>query len=88
MARGPFGLPVAAFRGALAASVAVYFLARSGGRMTTVRLVLAGVAMAEVLSTLAGFLIVTSNDPHKTESALRWMLGGIAGTTWTRCGYR
>ncbi len=33
--------------GALAALVAVYFLARSGGGMTTVRLVLAGVAIAE-----------------------------------------
>lgn len=80
---GMFSLPVAAFCGALAALVAVYLLARSGGRMTTVRLVLAGVAMAEVLSALASFLIVTSNDPHKTQAALRWMLGGLAGTTWT-----
>ncbi|UUN25223.1 iron ABC transporter permease [Streptomyces sp. FIT100] len=80
---GVFSLPVVAFLGALAALVAVYFLARSGGRMTTVRLVLAGVATAEVLSALAGFLVVTSDDPHKTQSALRWMLGGLAGTTWT-----
>ncbi len=80
---GVFSLPVAAFLGALAALVAVYFLARSGGRMTTVRLVLAGVAMAEVLSALASFLIVTSDDPHETQSALRWMLGGLGGTTWT-----
>ncbi|SDL80067.1 iron complex transport system permease protein [Streptomyces wuyuanensis] len=79
---GVFSLPVAAFLGALAALVAVYFLARSGGRMTTVRLVLAGVATAEVLSAVASFLVVTSNDPHKTQSALRWMLGGLAGTTW------
>jgi iron complex transport system permease protein len=80
---GMFSLPVAAFCGALTALVAVYFLARSGGRMTTVRLVLAGVAMAEVLSAVASFLVVTSNDPHKTQAALRWMLGGLAGTTWT-----
>jgi iron complex transport system permease protein len=80
---GMFSLPVAAFCGALTALVAVYFLARSGGRMTTVRLVLAGVAMAEVLSAVASFLVVTSNNPHKTQAALRWMLGGLAGTTWT-----
>ncbi|OUC94466.1 ABC transporter permease [Streptosporangium minutum] len=80
---GAFSLPIAAFLGALAALVAVYFLARSGGRMTTVRLVLAGVAMAEVLSAVASFLVVTSNDPHKTQAAVRWMLGGLAGTTWT-----
>ncbi|MGV0744306.1 FecCD family ABC transporter permease [Mycolicibacterium sp. XJ870] len=75
-------LPLAAFAGALAALVAVYFLARSGGRMTTVRLILAGVAVAEVLSALASLLIVTSDDPHKTQAAVRWMLGGLGGTTW------
>lgn len=81
---GTFSLPLAAFIGALVALVAVYLLARSGGRMTTLRLVLAGVAMAEVLSALANFLVITSGDPHKTQSALRWMLGGLAGTTWTQ----
>lgn len=79
---GMFTVPGAAFAGALAALVAVYFLARSGGRMTTVRLVLSGVAMAEVLSAVASFLVVTSSDPHAAQSALRWMLGGLAGTTW------
>ncbi|WP_084459422.1 FecCD family ABC transporter permease [Mycolicibacterium houstonense] len=75
-------LPLAAFLGAFLALVAVYFLARSGGRMTTVRLVLAGVAVAEVLSALASLLIVTSDDPHKAQAAMRWMLGGLGGTTW------
>ncbi|GAA0937472.1 iron ABC transporter permease [Actinocorallia libanotica] len=79
---GVFTLPFSAFLGALAALVAVFLLARSGGRMTTVRLVLAGVATAEVLSAIAGFVVVTSDDPHAAQSALRWMLGGLAGTTW------
>ncbi|MFC9974187.1 FecCD family ABC transporter permease [Spirillospora sp. NPDC127200] len=79
---GAFTLPGAAFAGALAALVTVYLLARTGGRMTTVRLVLAGVATAEVLSAVASFLVVTSDDPHKADAALRWTLGGLAGTTW------
>lgn len=79
---GVFSLPLAAFAGAFLALVLVYLLARTGGRMTTVRLVLSGVATAEVLSAVAGYLIITSGDPRKTESALRWMLGGLAGTTW------
>nr|WP_052423200.1 iron ABC transporter permease [Nonomuraea candida] len=79
---GAFSLPLAAFAGALAALSTVYFLARSGGRMTTVRLVLAGVATAEVLSAVASYLIVTSGEPRKAESAMRWMLGGFGGTTW------
>ncbi|WP_438696128.1 FecCD family ABC transporter permease [Streptomyces alkaliphilus] len=80
---GVFSLPVAAFCGALVALFAVYFLARAGGRMTTLRLVLAGVATAEVLTAVASLLIITANDPHRTQSAVRWMLGGLAGTTWT-----
>jgi iron complex transport system permease protein len=79
---GAFSLPLAAFAGALAALALVYFLARSGGRMTTVRLVLAGVATAEVLSAVASYLIVTSGEPRKAESAMRWMLGGFGGATW------
>lgn len=80
---GMFSLPLAAFGGALLALVLVYALARSGGRMTTVRLVLAGVATAEVLSAVASYLVITSDDPRGAESALRWMLGGLGGTTWT-----
>ncbi len=79
---GAFSLPLAAFAGALAALCLVYCLARSGGRMTTVRLVLAGVATAEVLSAVASYLVITSGDPRKAESAMRWMLGGFGGTTW------
>ncbi|MFC6880609.1 MULTISPECIES: FecCD family ABC transporter permease [Actinomadura] len=79
---GTFSLPVSAFAGALLALVLVVALARSGGRMTTVRLVLSGVATAEVLQAVASFLIVTSDDPHKADAALRWMLGGLAGSTW------
>ncbi|WP_197696697.1 iron ABC transporter permease [Mycobacterium sp. 852002-51152_SCH6134967] len=80
---GVFMLPLAAFLGALVALVAVYFLARTGGRMTTLRLILAGVAVAEVLSAVASLLIVTSDDPHKAQSAVRWMLGGLGGATWS-----
>jgi iron complex transport system permease protein len=83
---GAFSLPLAAFGGALAALTLVYFLARSGGRMTTVRLVLAGVATAEVLSAIASYLIITSSDPRKAESAMRWMLGGFGGTSWDLVG--
>ncbi|GHE27448.1 ABC transporter permease [Streptosporangium violaceochromogenes] len=83
---GVFSLPLAAFSGAFAALVLVYLLARAGGRMTTVRLVLSGVATAEVLSAVASGLIITSGDPHKTDAALRWMLGGLAGTTWDLVG--
>lgn len=76
-------LPLAAFVGALGALVTVYLLARTGGRMPTVRLILAGVAVAEVLSAVASLLIATSDDPHKAQAAVRWTLGGLGGATWS-----
>ncbi|MFB9832932.1 FecCD family ABC transporter permease [Actinoallomurus acaciae] len=82
-ALGQYSLSGAAFLGGLVALVAVYSLARSGGRMTTVRLILAGVATAQVLSAVAGFLIVTSDRPEKADAALRWMMGGLGGTGWS-----
>ncbi|MEV0389375.1 iron chelate uptake ABC transporter family permease subunit [Nonomuraea sp. NPDC050643] len=39
-------------------------------------------ATAEVLSAIAGYLVITSDDPREAESAMRWMLGGFGGTTW------
>ncbi|MGV0851215.1 FecCD family ABC transporter permease [Mycolicibacterium phlei] len=80
---GLVAMPLAGFLGALGALVAVYLLARTGGRMTTIRLILAGVAVAEVLSAVASLLIVTSDDPHKAQSAVRWLLGGLGGATWS-----
>ncbi|WP_269858951.1 FecCD family ABC transporter permease [Streptomyces sp. RPT161] len=79
---GQYSLSAAAFLGGLVALLVVYALARSGGRMTTVRLILAGVATAQVLSAVASLLIVTSGQPQQAQAALQWMLGGLGGTGW------
>ncbi|MFB7631641.1 FecCD family ABC transporter permease [Streptomyces sp. NPDC056149] len=79
---GHYSVSAAAFLGGLAALLIVYALARAGGRMTTVRLILAGVATGQVLSAVASFLIVTSDQAQKAQSALQWMLGGLGGTGW------
>ncbi|MDA0566353.1 iron ABC transporter permease [Streptomonospora sp. S1-112] len=79
---GGASLPVTAFVGALAALVAVYVLARTGGRISTLRLILSGVVMAEVLAAAAALAIMTSGDPHAATLVQRWTLGGLGGTTW------
>jgi len=83
---GVFSLSVAAFLGALLAFVAVYVLARQGGRLTTGRLVLAGVAVAYVLSALTNFLIYNAEDSNQVRSVLFWMLGGLGGARWDYLG--
>jgi len=83
---GVFSLSVAAFLGALLAFVAVYVLARQGGRLTTGRLVLAGVAVAYVLSALTNFLIYNAEESNQVRSVLFWMLGGLGGARWDYLG--
>ncbi|GAA3737466.1 iron complex transport system permease protein [Spinactinospora alkalitolerans] len=79
---GLYSLSVSAFLGALVALLLVYAMARVGGRMTTTRLVLAGVAVGQVLSAVASLLIITSGEPHAMAQVARWTMGGLGGTGW------
>ncbi len=68
----------AAFGGALAATVLVYLLARQGGRVTPLRLVLAGVALAYLFQAITSFLLLSAADPQLLQSLLFWLLGSLA----------
>ncbi|ORB26662.1 FecCD family ABC transporter permease [Mycolicibacterium parafortuitum] len=73
---------VAAFVGSLAALLLVYGLSRSGGRITTTRLVLAGVAVAYVLSAVTSMLLLTARTGDQARQVLTWLLGGLGGARW------
>ncbi|GGT27660.1 FecCD family ABC transporter permease [Streptomyces purpureus] len=75
-------MPAGAFAGALLALVLVYALARRGGQMTGSRLVLAGVAVAYVLSALTSLLMVTSARREHFQEAMYWSLGGLGSARW------
>ncbi|MEV2245756.1 iron ABC transporter permease [Streptomyces sp. NPDC049970] len=79
---GPVSLPVAAFAGALGALLLVYATARTGGRITSVRLVLSGVAVAAVLTAVLDLLLLTSDRGNETRAILAWTLGGLGGVDW------
>lgn len=79
---GPVSLSVAAFAGALGALLLVYATARTGGRITSVRLVLSGVAIAAVLTALLDLLLLTTDRGNETRAVLAWTLGGLGGVNW------
>ncbi|MCX7791292.1 MAG: iron ABC transporter permease [Chloroflexaceae bacterium] len=83
---GVFSLSIAAFLGALLAFICVYALARQGGRLTTGRLILSGVAVSYVLAALTNFLIYNARDGNQVRSVLFWMLGGLGGARWEFLG--
>ncbi|WP_030019963.1 FecCD family ABC transporter permease [Streptomyces monomycini] len=79
---GPLSLPAAAFAGALLTLLLVYTTARTGGRITSVRLVLSGVAMAAVLTAVMDILLLTSDRGNEARAVLAWTLGGLGGVQW------
>ncbi len=79
---GAHALPASAFLGALAASMLVLVVARSGGRVTSLRLLLAGVAVGYALYAVTSFLIFASDSAEGSRSVLFWLLGSLSLAAW------
>lgn len=85
---GDLSLSVAAFVGALIAMVLVYLLAQQQGRITSLRLVLAGVALSYVLSSLTSYLVLRSSQPGNSSVSLilSWLAGSFGRAQWQHLG--
>lgn len=79
---GPFTIAAAAFVTALVTTVAVYGLARSGGRTEVVTLVLMGIAVNAACSGLIAYLVF-SGDTAAREQIVFWQLGSLNGSRWS-----
>lgn len=79
-------VPLFAFAGALAATALVVGVSRFTHAGDAGRLVLAGVAISFVLSSL-GSLAIFLGDPRATNSVVFWMLGGLGLAQWSQLPY-
>ncbi|NLU78430.1 iron ABC transporter permease [Micromonospora sp. HNM0581] len=79
---GQYALSSSAFLGALSASLLVFLIARSGGRVTSVRLLLSGVAVGYVLYATTSFLIFASGSAEGARSVMFWLLGSLGLARW------
>ncbi|MDQ0338380.1 iron complex transport system permease protein [Caldalkalibacillus uzonensis] len=79
---GQYALALAAFGGALLSVMLVFVIAQIGGRISIVRLLLAGIAISMVLSSLTSFIVMTAPREEAIRSALFWMMGSLAGARW------
>ncbi|GAA0381334.1 iron ABC transporter permease [Bacillus horti] len=80
---GTSALTGSAFIGALCATAVVFTLASSGGKITSVRLLLAGVAVGYVLQAATSFLIFASDAPEGARAVLFWLLGSLTRASWS-----
>jgi iron complex transport system permease protein len=79
-----FGVPLAAFAGALLTAFLVYRLARIGPTVHVATLLLAGIAVAAVISSAMS--IVMSFSGEQVRDIYAWLLGGLVGQGWTAIG--
>lgn len=74
-------IPLAAFVGSLLTVALVYALARAPGRLSSINLILAGVAVSAFFSSVLAFLLSVANDP--TQKAISfWLVGGLTSASW------
>jgi iron complex transport system permease protein len=75
-------MPVAAFFGGLLSITVVYLVARKETHVSVARLLLAGVAMSALMSSITSFVTFSSPEPDKLRAVLFWLLGSLSGTRW------
>ena len=80
-ALGGLGVSAAAFLGALATGLVVYRLARLGPSVQVATLLLAGIAVAAVLS--AAISLVMTFSGQEIRSIYFWLLGGLGARGWS-----
>lgn len=86
LAVGSWGLPAAAFAGALLAIVLVFRVAHAADRSLDVRvLLLAGVVVGAFFAALIA-LMLSFATAVAVRGAVLWMMGSLAGSDWRRVG--
>ena len=80
-------LPLLAFAGAWGATLLVIGISRVAGAVDAAGMLLAGVAVAAVLSALRSFLMLAlSDETVSLQVVMSWVLGGIQTPTWPVLG--
>lgn len=78
---GGLGVSGAAFAGSMVAVALVFLLGQQGGKLNPVRLVLAGVAISYVFTSITSFLQLQT-EPNNMRQIMFWLLGSVAGARW------
>ncbi len=82
---GIFALPMAAFAGGLATTLALYRISTREGKTSVATMLLAGIALAAMAMALTGLLIFMADDRQLRDLTF-WSLGSLSGATWAKIG--
>ena len=73
--------PLGAWLGAIATTLVVYLLARTGGGVSVERLILGGLAFSSLFGAMQSMLLLLSRD-GRVQAALTWLIGSLNGRGW------
>jgi iron complex transport system permease protein len=76
-------MPIAALLGGLAAALLVALMARSSSGLSITRLLLGGIAVSAVCSSLITLAMTSFASGSKTQGLFYWLAGSVSGRTWT-----
>ncbi|MCG7409252.1 iron ABC transporter permease [Paenibacillus sp. ACRRX] len=79
---GNLGVAFWAFLGAFGASVLVLVLANVGSKMSSVKLVLAGMVIHALCSAFSNFIVYFAKDAEGIRSITFWTMGSLASAKW------
>jgi len=77
-------VPIFAFVGALGATAVIYGLARVGGKTPITTLLLAGVAVAALLSAVTTYIWLAAANHFQTMAILSWLMGSLSLANWAQ----
>ncbi|MCG4580727.1 FecCD family ABC transporter permease [Clostridium cochlearium] len=80
MALGIAGTTLFAFIGAIFTTVLVYFIAKTGTKLPTNTLLLAGVSVSFLFSSINSLIMIFNRD--RVEQIVFWTMGSLASATW------
>jgi iron complex transport system permease protein len=76
-------LPIGAFLGGLATTLALYGIATREGRTSVATMLLAGIALGALAGSFTGLLAYASDDRQLRDLTF-WSLGSLGGATWAK----
>ena len=79
---GQYALSMSAFLGALLSVVIVFFMARAGGKILTVRLLLSGIAVSAIFNAVTNLIVMSAPQEKGIQNALFWMMGSLTAAKW------
>ncbi len=79
---GMWGLPIAAFACGMLVTIGVWKISETRGKVHTVTLLLAGIALNSLAGACIGLMTFLADD-EQLRSLTFWLLGGFGGATWS-----